>query len=73
MIVDSVRDTYNPETKFLEANDADAEASSEPRCDFVSNGFKVRAGSGFTFNETAGDTYIYMAFAETPFKYSRSR
>jgi hypothetical protein len=73
MIVDSARDTYNPEAKFLEANDTDAEASSEPRCDFVSNGFKVRAGSGYTFNETSGDTYIYMAFAETPFKYARSR
>jgi hypothetical protein len=73
MIVDSARDTYNPEAKFLEAQSSAAEVSSEPRCDFVSNGFKVRAGGGYTFNETAGDVYIYMAFAETPFKYSRSR
>jgi len=39
--------------------------------DFVSNGFKTRATNP-AWN-TNGVTYIYMAFAENPFKYSLAR
>ena len=72
-VLDSARDPYNVTTNFLEWNDADAEASSQPRLDFLSNGFKLRAPSGYTPNETSGDTYIYLAWAEHPFKNSRAR
>jgi hypothetical protein len=72
-VLDSARDPHNVTTNFLEWNDADAEASSQPRLDFLSNGFKVRAPSGYTPNETSGDTYIYLAFASHPFKTARAR
>jgi hypothetical protein len=36
------------------------------RVDLVSNGFKVRSGGGPSENASGG-TYIYMAFAESPF------
>jgi hypothetical protein len=73
MILDTSRDPYNVSVNFLEANDADAEAATQPRVDFLSNGFKVRAGSGFTPNEVSGDVYIFAAFAESPFQYARAR
>lgn len=73
MILDTARDPYNVSVNFLEANDADAEAATQPRIDFLSNGFKVRAGSGYTPNEVSGDVYIYMAFASNPFKYALAR
>jgi hypothetical protein len=72
-VLDSARDPYNVTTNFLEWNDADAEVSSQPRLDFVSNGFKVRTPSGYTPNEVNGDVYVYMAFAEHPFKTARAR
>jgi hypothetical protein len=41
--------------------------------DILSNGFKLRAtGSVSSFNGS-GATYIYAAFAESPFNYSRAR
>jgi hypothetical protein len=39
----------------------------------LSNGFKVRAGSGSGINSTSGDIYIYAAFAENPLKYALAR
>ncbi len=39
--------------------------------DFVSNGFKLR-NDGSSYNGS-GSTYIYMAFAEMPFKYANAR
>jgi hypothetical protein len=41
------------------------------RLDMLSNGFKIRLSS-VHWNET-GDTFIYMAFAEMPFKYANAR
>ena len=37
----------------------------------LSNGFKHR-DSTWAQNGVAGDTFIYLAFAETPFKYSNA-
>jgi hypothetical protein len=73
MILDNQRNTYNVELNFLLPNSSNAEAATANRCDFLSNGIKVRAPSGYTPNETAGDTYVYAAFAENPFKYSNAR
>ena len=62
---DSARDPYNTNQYMLRANDTAAETVGGADFDFVSNGFKVRyTGSG---------TYIYMAFAENPFKNSLAR
>ena len=68
VIEDSSRDTYNVDTKYLLANTSDAEGSITLR-DLLSNGFKPR---GISQNNSAG-TYIYAAFAEAPFNYSRAR
>jgi hypothetical protein len=67
---DSARGTYNVIGPFLEAQSSSAEGTY-PLIDFLSNGFKIReSGNG---NNTSGGTYIYMAFAENPFKYSLAR
>jgi hypothetical protein len=68
-IFDSVRDTYNVAGKILRPNISDAELDSPPRVDLLSNGFKIRS-SALPNDAT---TYIYMAFAESPFKYSLAR
>ena len=76
LVWDNARDTYNPALLWLEPNTTDAETaqSSAPyelKMDFVSNGFKLRGqGGGLNSN---GATNIYIAFAESPFKYSNAR
>jgi hypothetical protein len=70
LIVDSSRSTYNVMGSYLIPNASDAEASATVM-DFVSNGVKMRN----TFNgwNASGENYIYMAFAENPFKNSLAR
>ena len=70
IIIDNKRDVDNGATQDLRANLSGAEQTAA-RFDMVSNGFKWRA----TWNDsnTSGGTYIYIAFAETPFKYSNGR
>ena len=65
-IADSKRDVDNPVQHhlFAESNQADS-ASSYNNFDFLSNGFKLRSGDQWT--NASGGTYIYMAFAESPF------
>jgi hypothetical protein len=74
---DSSRIGYNPVNYFLGAQSSAAEdttpagSNSNGGPDFLSNGFKMRSTGGSS--NTSGGTYIYMAFAEAPFKYARSR
>jgi len=71
-IYDSARDTFNVRAKYLIADDAQAEAThSTAIVDFLSNGFKWRGAVNFGNNSSG--TYIYLAFAESPFKYSNAR
>ena len=63
-IFDNRRDTYNPFDSYVKAEASDAEADHTTG-DFLSNGFKIR-NSGSSYN-TNGQTFIYMAFAESPF------
>ena len=70
-IHDTARDTYNAMNKELYPNTSDAEVTSSRVFDGLSNGFKVR-NSNDGINASA-NTYIYMAFAESPFKYSIAR
>ena len=70
-IADNKRDTFNVVSKALFPNDSSAEgdlASNTP-LDFTSNGFKLRNSNmtGDTNINLSGSTYIYMAFAESPF------
>ena len=70
-ILDSSRDTYNPETKLIYPNQNFAEyTGSAAPFDFVSNGIKIRStGAG---DNASGGSYIYMAVVQ-PFKYSNAR
>jgi hypothetical protein len=69
-IEDNKRQGYNSVNDLLYPNGSYAEDSgSSYPSDFVSNGFKTRNTS---FN-ASGATYIYMAFAENPFKYANAR
>jgi len=69
-IIDTSRNTSNVNDKGLAPNTSAAEISSRGG-DVLSNGFKLRFANGTT-NES-GFTYLYMAFAENPFKYSLAR
>jgi len=74
-IIDNTRNTYNAVDKGLVANTTAAEvtgsSSATPFVDFVSNGFKIRSSQA-QMNQN-GDTFIYLAFAEAPFKYANAR
>jgi hypothetical protein len=69
VMIDNKRDTSNEVTKGLNPNASGAETDSSANngCDFLSNGFKIRAISTGDLNYTSGQAYIYMAFAENPF------
>ena len=67
---DTARTNINPLGKYLQPDTSSAEGDLD-RVDFLSNGFKPRANAGSV--NTSGDTYIFMAFAEMPFKYSTAR
>ena len=55
---------------FADLNNAES-TDATFRGDFFSNGFTVASGSN-SYNNS-GNTYVYMAFAETPFKYATAR
>tara|TARA_R100000353_G_scaffold85319_3_gene63646 strand:+ start:17164 stop:19584 length:2421 start_codon:yes stop_codon:yes gene_type:complete len=72
-IFDNKRNTYNPTTKTVYPDSDSAEytnTGSDPQIDFLANGFKVR--SSYAQFNGSGDTLIWMAFAKTPFKYSKA-
>jgi Concanavalin A-like lectin/glucanases superfamily/SPRY domain len=70
-IWDTSRNTYNQMGARLLANEALAENSDQVFGDILSNGFKLRNAWGGI--NTSSATYIYAAFAEMPFNYSRAR
>jgi len=70
-IHDNTRAPINPMQNFLVPNGSGAELTSEA-IDFLSNGVKMRSDSGY-FDNPAGVNFIYMAFAEAPFKYANAR
>ncbi len=67
---DNTRDPHNVVTQRLRASTNGADVSST-FMDFVSNGVKQRNYSG-GYN-ASNKTYIYLAFADQPFKYSNAR
>jgi len=70
-IIDTTRSTYNDPDDNLQANSSNAEFTNT-RYDILSNGIKMRRGASGDTNASGG-TYIYMAFAEMPFKYANAR
>ena len=72
-IYDNKREGFNVTQKLIYANLSLAEGSgSNNKIDFLSNGFKFRS-TGAPHYGTNSDGYIYLAFAESPFKNARAR
>ena len=73
-ILDAARDVINDSlinasfvnTTTVETNDANR------NIDFLANGFKIRSGSVVEFNGSNA-TYLYIAFAEYPFRYANAK
>ena len=72
---DTSRNPSNSTNLYLNADLSDAEGSAgSVAYDLLSNGFKFRSPSAPSANLNAsGGTYIFMAFAENPFKYANAR
>ena len=81
VIFDNVRDPVNIVDNYIAGNTSETDftgGSTYPFMDFTSNGFKLRLGGtgsqvAYAVNRASGDKYIYMAFAEQPFKFSNAR
>ncbi len=73
-IIDNERDTSNVCDTLLRPNLGNNTIGTEftfTTLDFLSNGFKIRSSdNAFNGNNL---TYIYLCFAESPFKYARAR
>jgi hypothetical protein len=67
---DAARNPYNVVDEQLLPNSSGTTSESN-EVDYLSNGFKLRSTD--TNSNASGYTYIYMAFAENPFKYSNAR
>jgi|694.fasta_scaffold15023_14 hypothetical protein len=67
---DAARNESNLSASRLRPNSNGAEASDNG-IDILSNGFKMRSADGAT--NASGSTFIFAAFAESPFKYARAR
>lgn len=71
-IWDTSRNVYNTMSTILNADIANAETTYAPASvNSLSNGFQIPS----TWNNInqSGQTYIYIAFAECPFKYANAR
>jgi len=69
-LYDNKRNTFNAVDKYLRADNSYAEGTFVLG-DLLSNGFKIRQTDSAL--NTSGQTYIYLAFAESPFKNARAR
>jgi hypothetical protein len=70
-LFDTSRSPYNASVNELYANSSVAEGIDSSGIDILSNGFKPRRNSDYA--NSSGQTYIYMAFCESPFKFSNAR
>jgi len=70
--IDTSRDVYNVTNQRLFPNLSSAEDTGIPNfMDILSNGFKLRDSN--VSENASGGTYIYMAYAENPFKNALAR
>jgi len=70
-IFDNKRVGYNVKNNPLQAQETSSESTATEVLDIVSNGFHPIANHAAV--NTNGDAYLYLAFAEAPFKYSNAR
>ena len=73
-LYDSKISPDNVVDEFLQPQGTNAEYTLVS-CDFLSNGFKIRGSYNHLNNTdaTGFGAYVYMAFAESPFKYANAR
>ena len=71
LMFDTKRDTYNAAFHLIYGQLSNAEDTAHAYGDILSNGFKIRKPGEFAINDDA--TYVYMAFAESPFKTANAR
>jgi hypothetical protein len=73
VIYDKERDPFNyvDDRLFPNVTDAESGGGASYSVDWLSNGMKIRT-NGSQWNQSGSD-YIYMAFAESPFKYATAR
>ena len=71
VMFDNKRDSTNYVGREIYADLSNAEGGAYDGLDFVSNGFKLRNTTA-GFNASSG-TFIYLAFAESPFKTANAR
>ncbi len=69
VLYDTARDAYNAVSNYLLPDSPNGEGVLA-NADFLSNGFKLRWTSSIN---NSGNNFIYMAFAENPFKYANAR
>ena len=67
-VLDSKRDPSNETLRELKWDLVNAEVANAAFMDFTATGFKLRT-TGAAVN-AAGQSYIFMAFAEDPYKYA---
>ena len=74
VIMDNARSSSNPSGQTIYAHNSNIETTdlNLREMDFVSNGFKIRAGGG-TERNANGATYIFAAFAESPFQTANAK
>jgi hypothetical protein len=71
-IYDAARNTFNVANSYLRPNRANAEGTDTFYLfDLLSNGFKLRSSDADI--NASNNTYVWAAFAEVPFQYSRAR
>ena len=75
-MLDNKRNTFNAVDRYLSANGNHVEIdgstlSPSINVDFLSQGFKIRSTEA-VYNSSGG-TFLYLAFAEQPFKFSNAR
>jgi hypothetical protein len=68
---DSSRNSTNPSLEYLTANNSTGGTVATSPLDMLSNGFKLRNGSYDGYN--GAYTYIFAAFAESPFQTANAK
>ena len=68
---DNARNSTNPAKGYLLANSSGIEEAGSDILDFLSNGFKIR--NTWTDINASGGSYVFAAFAESPFQTANAK
>jgi hypothetical protein len=73
-IFDTARDSYNRAVSLLRPNTSGSEDTGDiyNRIDILSNGFAIRVDNA-TYGLNTNNTFVWAAWAESPFQYARAR